>query len=343
MNRFDVLVIGAGPAGCAAAIACAQAGLGVCLLEQADFPRERPGETLPPGVEPLFEQLGVADAVLNGHFLRHTGHWAQWGQTPQFIGFGGEPNSPWRGFQIPGAMLDSLLLQRARAAGVQVMQPCHADKLITLENRIAGVRTDRGDFFATQLVDASGAHAWLSRQRTIGYRAFSPRLIARYGYASGTIDEDAEPLGILADRYGWYWTARISKDTYHWTRLCFTPEHAAQAQPPRALQGLAATGATRGADVSWRMCRQTAGAGYFIVGDAASILDPSSSHGVLKALMSGMMAAHAMIKAGACSLAQDSLAMQYCQWIERWFMHDLKNMCQFYRAHPAPPGWLPNR
>jgi len=70
----DVVIVGAGPAGTAAAILCAQRGLRVTLLEQAAFPRTRPGETLPPGVEAVLDQLGIAQAINQGGFLRHPGH-----------------------------------------------------------------------------------------------------------------------------------------------------------------------------------------------------------------------------------------------------------------------------
>ncbi|HEY7805441.1 MAG TPA: FAD-dependent oxidoreductase, partial [Orrella sp.] len=37
----DVLIVGAGPAGCAAAITLAQAGVDVLLIDQHDFPRDK--------------------------------------------------------------------------------------------------------------------------------------------------------------------------------------------------------------------------------------------------------------------------------------------------------------
>lgn len=124
MSRFDVVIIGAGPAGYAAAISCAQRGLHVCLLEQADFPRERPGETLPPGIEPLLQALGFAEKVLNGNFLRHTGHWVHWGENRHFAAFGGDQDTPWQGSQIRRATFDRLLLQRAVAL-LSAMPPAY--------------------------------------------------------------------------------------------------------------------------------------------------------------------------------------------------------------------------
>lgn len=79
MDGADVVIVGGGPAGSAAAIACAGTGLNVVLVERAAFPREAPGETLHPGVESLLERLGVAGAVRAAGFLRHEGTWVRWG------------------------------------------------------------------------------------------------------------------------------------------------------------------------------------------------------------------------------------------------------------------------
>src|SRR5687767_2699976 len=56
---WDVLVLGAGPGGCAVAAKCAQAGLKVAVIENRKFPRERMGETFHPNLENLLKQLGV--------------------------------------------------------------------------------------------------------------------------------------------------------------------------------------------------------------------------------------------------------------------------------------------
>jgi 2-polyprenyl-6-methoxyphenol hydroxylase-like FAD-dependent oxidoreductase len=116
MSDVDVLVIGAGPAGCAAAIGSARSGLTTALLERAAFPRDRPGETLHPGVESLFRALGVANRILSRGFLRHDGHWVQWAGPARFEAFGGDASGAWRGFQAPRAELDAMLLERARDA-----------------------------------------------------------------------------------------------------------------------------------------------------------------------------------------------------------------------------------
>src|SRR5215211_3104392 len=110
----DVAIVGGGPAGSASAIWCARQGLRVVLLEREVFPRHRPGETLPPGVEPIFAQLGVAGA----RFTRHLGTWVTWSGPRRFDPFGLDSGGPWYGFQAPREQLDRILLDRSEAPSV---------------------------------------------------------------------------------------------------------------------------------------------------------------------------------------------------------------------------------
>ncbi len=61
VNEADIIVLGAGPAGCAASIRARQAGLRVIMFDAKALPNVSPGETLHPGVEPLLKQLDVFD------------------------------------------------------------------------------------------------------------------------------------------------------------------------------------------------------------------------------------------------------------------------------------------
>lgn len=338
-GHYDVIVTGAGPAGCAAAISCARQGLRVAIVERLPFPRNRPGETLHPGIEPMLQQLGIAEKVRGDEFIRPTGTWVTWDKERHFVAFGADRDGPWRGFQIPRATLDGLLLERAVAVGVDVLQPCQTKAVLLEAGRVTGIRTQTEQLFCTHLVDASGAHGWLARQLGLGSRLYSPALTALYGYKRGTVDERA--LGIFADETGWYWTAHIGQRLYHWTRLRFAQDKLPRALAvPACLEHLTDEGAIHGADVTWRLCNQAAGNGYFITGDAASVLDPGASHGVLKALMSGIMAAQCIADGRACPAHAAAISVQYCQWLRDGFERDVQKMRELYAAHPFPPDWL---
>lgn len=340
MKPFDVVVIGGGPAGSAAAISCAQRGLRVALIERHDFPRFRPGESLHPGVEPLLQQLGVAAQLCGQKALRFNGNWVQWNEPLRFNGFGSDDKGPWRGFQIPRATLDTTLLQHAAALGVMLRQPCCAVAVLSEHNRVTGVRTDSGRLLADYVIDASGASAWLHRQLGLTIRRCSPRLIARYGYVRGCPLAYQHAPHLSAGPDGWTWIAKVQAQLTHWTHLAFEAPDLRSPTVPEPLQHLPAQGAIHGADVTWRISTAAAGSGYFMVGDAASQLDPASSHGVLKALMTGMQAAQAVCDCIGQPSLQTSAQRQYNQWLGDWFEMDMAQLRHFYRLHPDPPRWL---
>jgi flavin-dependent dehydrogenase len=327
----DVLVLGGGPAGCAAAIHCAQRGLKVTLLEAKAFPRHRPGETLHPGVEPVLGQLGALERVLAAKFPRHEGNWVEWGAQPlRFESFGRDADGPWRGFQAWRETFDALLLERAREAGVEIHQPCSAREVIRENGRVTGVVIPSGPRTAAWTVDAAGSHHWLARQLGLTVKKFSPRLTARYGYARGRCPpRDDAPL-ISADATGWTWTARIQPGLYQWTRLDFARISRPANWLPAELQGLVNEGAARAADVTWRKVESVAGPGFFLVGDAAAVLDPAASHGVLKALMSGMMAAHLIESASPAGQPEAHALLAYQEWLTGWFDADVAKLRALY-------------
>lgn len=345
MKHFDVVVIGAGPAGCASAISCARRGLRVALLERQAFPRFRPGESLHPGIEPLLRQLGIADLLRASSTLRFEGQWVHWNGPACFNAFGADTNGPWRGFQISRVQLDSALLQQAASAGVEVHQPCRAQQVLTQGRRVIGVETDSGCLCAAYLIDASGATGWLGRKLHLRVQIDSPALVARYGYLQGRCEPYASHPHLLATPDGWTWIAQVKAQLLHWTHLTLETEAAPGANPslrilPANLQALAQAGPIRGADVSWRISEVVAGDGYFLVGDAASRLDPASSHGVLKALMSGMQAAQAIHDGWSRPLLRPLAQAQYQRWLRCWYEHDLTQLRSFYGQHPFPPRWL---
>jgi 2-polyprenyl-6-methoxyphenol hydroxylase-like FAD-dependent oxidoreductase len=140
----DVAIVGGGPAGSAAALWLARQGRRVVVIERERCPRHRPGETLPPGVEPIFAQLGVTSAIEAAGFIRHPGTWVTWSGPRRFDAFGGDGNGPWLGFRAPRERLDAILLQAAAKADAVVHQPCHALHPLHENGHVAGVETAQG-------------------------------------------------------------------------------------------------------------------------------------------------------------------------------------------------------
>lgn len=335
MIKADVVIIGSGPGGTASAIKCAKAGLKVVIIEEQKFPRDRPGESLHPGIEPLLDQLGVGDRIRNTEFLRYEGIWVKWDSKPQYVTFGSDQKGSWRGFQVWRADFDTILLEEATSLGVKIINPCRALHPIVKNNRIIGVTTSQEEIHATWLIDSTGRQHWLARRLKLSINTYSPKLITRYGYVTGKCPSRDEAPAIIADLEGWTWTAKVRKNVYQWTRLTFEESLKWDKEwlPPE-FKDMQRQGKTFGADMTWRRVSISAGPGYWIVGDSASVLDPASSHGVLKAIMSGLMAGNCIIEIANSRVSESFAIDAYRRWINEWFDRDTEELRKIYSLAP---------
>jgi flavin-dependent dehydrogenase len=330
-DNFDVVIVGGGPGGSAAAISCAEAGLRVAIIEREAFPRHRPGETLHPGIEPLLQKLGVLEEVLAAGFIRHSGHWIEWGATRKFEAFGSDENGEWLGFQAYRAVFDTILLEHARKLGVTIFQPCQAISPLVSEGSVIGIKTSDREIFCNVVIDAAGGSHWLARQLNLPLINFSSQILVRYGYANGQLREPS-PI-IKGNSFGWNWFAQVQPDIVQWTNLSFSNWEKDEYWMPEEIRYLSQSGTTRGADMTWRMVNECAGVGYFLIGDAACVLDPASSHGVLRSLMSGMMAAYLIVKFTKAERPDNADMMNvYRDWMSNWFQIDVARLEDFYQS-----------
>jgi 2-polyprenyl-6-methoxyphenol hydroxylase-like FAD-dependent oxidoreductase len=328
----DVVILGGGPAGSAVAITCAGTGLSVVVLERDERHPVTPGEALHPGVEPLLHRLGVGKQVLAAGFVRHPGQVVRWGGLEHFQPFGEDGMGPWLGFQAWRPTFDAILLDRARELGAMVIRPCQVRDIVVEESTVTGVVTSAGSFRCRFTVDATGRWRAMSRRLGLTWDRYGPARRVWYGYVSGSHPDRAHAPALIADAKGWTWVARVRPQTFQWVRLNF--DNRRPVSVPSELRGLTPCGAVRGADVTWCVARRPAGLGYFLGGDAASVLDPVSSHGVLKALMSGMMIGHLIGHVIRGALLPTAALDGYARWMHNWFAQDVTRVTELYAKLP---------
>jgi len=131
-TRFDVVVIGGGPAGATAALLLAQAGWSVALIEKTPFPRKKVcGEFLSATNFPLLQRLGVAGAFqeLAGPEIRQVGLFARDSILLAAMPHAANVFGGW-GRALGREHLDTLLLERAGEAGAHIWQPWAATELV---------------------------------------------------------------------------------------------------------------------------------------------------------------------------------------------------------------------
>lgn len=187
-THTDVLIIGAGPAGCSASIICAQNKLNVTLIDVEKEPTLRPGESLHPGIISLLEKLGIRDQFLSAGFLKYKGNWIKWNNEHcKFESFGEDSFGKWFGFQASRPLFDKLLLQHCKNLGINIIQSCKAIEPIVKNDRITGLVTSTKSIESSFLIDATGGSHWLARRNNLTIKKYSPNLIAYYGYVKGNL------------------------------------------------------------------------------------------------------------------------------------------------------------
>jgi len=322
-ESYDVAVIGAGPAGAAAAYELVRAGLTVALIERDDFRNERMGETLHPDVQPLLRDMGIWAPFLESGALRSWGVRSRWGEAEQQTQ-SHLLNAHQCGWHVERRSFDRQLAHHAAQAGADLRL---RTRVITSERDARGWRLNLsgspgcGDedgewmIHACACVDATGRRAQLGRSQRARLLRFD-RLVGiagRWRCASSRAH-----LAIESAPKGWWYFAplppaiagepgsiiallmtdadlcvRHRLDTTQIWHAALSDSHEyAMLETPGVPDALRVCGAG-----SQRLLRGEADAvsPWLAVGDAALALDPLTGSGVARALRSGRDGARALI------------------------------------------------
>lgn len=204
-QQFDVVVIGAGPSGCCAALRLKEMGHRVAIVEKYAFPRAQIGESLSPGIHNIFDYLGAGALLSDQRYLVDLPSSVAWDSQ--------EPIS----FQRKGhllvdrALLDQQLLDHAKSRGIQVFQPALLKTKTWKGNRWElSIQLDQEylKLDAIYVLDATGRMVGANQDR-IPYRAANVALWVEIP-ASGL---DRRTL-VEARPEGWFWASPIAGDRF---------------------------------------------------------------------------------------------------------------------------------
>lgn len=301
-KMLDIVILGAGPAGCAAAIAAANAGLKVQLIElKPNSTKPIPGETLHPGVEPILRQLGVWDLLLECDFNRHYGIWRETVENIRsFVPYGSDADGPWFGIQVDRTRFHQILQSQFESLGGTTTYSKSIEVLKEDDKAISGICADGVNYKCSFVLDATGRQAWLGRKLELKAEMAKTEQRLQFGWKDGIIPGlNGQPL-FIQRRDGWDWMAPLGNARNAWVRLQYS------ATAP-------------GLDYTWRIYRDCAGSNYFLLGDAACLMDPSAANGVLRAMMAGIYSVHLIRSAISGEASPEIAAFEYRQWVSKLF------------------------
>lgn len=163
-EKFDAIVVGAGPAGSAAALTMARAGMSVIMFERGQQPGAKNmmgGVMFREATEAVFGpfwEAGVTERPVVEQRIWMLGH-----QSVVSAGFKTEEfaRPPYNAFTVLRAKTDPYFAGLAEEAGAYLIPETQVTDLIADGDRIVGVKTGReGDLFADVVLDAEGINAF---------------------------------------------------------------------------------------------------------------------------------------------------------------------------------------
>ena len=165
---FDVVILGGGPAGCAAAIMLARAGLHTAVVERTRYDARRVGETLPPSAVPLLHRLGIWEAFERDAHAPSPGIVSVWGSENLFENdFIFNPFGD--GWHLDRTRFDSMLAERAEHAGVILLTRARLRTCEPTSSRQWQIDVEcdgrEVEMAARWMIDATGRAAWLAQRQ----------------------------------------------------------------------------------------------------------------------------------------------------------------------------------
>jgi geranylgeranyl reductase family protein len=294
--KYDVAIVGAGPAGSTAAYHLAKAGARVLLLDRAEFPREKPCgggvtarafERAPVDLTPVVEH-----AVKKVRFSYRLRGFFDY-EYPQTLVY-----------MTQRLRLDEYLLGQACEAGADFHGGA-AVRAIELEKDGVRVAVNGDTYEAAALVGADGANGIVARSAGLRPVTDPPvALEANFPYAGARVpaawhDTLALELGSMPGGYGWSfpkadhfnvgcggWQSQGGKLRAHLASL--RGHYGLQSAPMLNVRGHHLPTRDEGAPIVRGR--------VLLVGDAAGLVDPMSGEGIYSAFVSGHLAAARLLR-----------------------------------------------
>ena len=325
MKRYDLIVIGAGPAGCMAAADAAKRGMAVALLEKQTLPRRKTcGGGIPMVMRDyLYDLAPEAFVEADVRFMRHT--W-RFGEPVMSAMNPPDSEGEYSLWMVQRSLFDYALAQRAAKAGAELRDglPVRSIEIGTDGVTIQAGGDDHNSFtaIADHVIGADGANGitaravGLRRERALAI-AVEIELPHRWGCGHPDLRPDVLHLDYGTVRHGYSWVfpkgdhLNVGAGVFHKQKAGLKSENRVRDDLHKAVYGyLDALQVPYDRELLkfyahplpiWNGREQvgTKDGRVLLVGDAAGLINPVFGDGIIHAVRSGLIASQAIAENAA--------------------------------------------
>jgi flavin-dependent dehydrogenase len=219
--KTDVLIIGGGPAGCAAAMFLAKEGIKPIILEQEEFPRFHIGESMTGEAGAVLRRLGLEEQMLARKYpVKHGVR--VFGKNSWFIPVA-RRDEDWNlhltsTWQVRRSDFDAMMLEEAQKRGAKLIRGTAKSALRTEDGGVRGVTIKRPDGSSEEIeaevvLDCSGMATFLANQKVTGpkYLGSYDKQIAFFTHVKGAVRDSGTSGEMAKDN-----TLIFYQKKYHW-------------------------------------------------------------------------------------------------------------------------------